>query len=232
MGRRVMLLNGRRLDHLDLIILAIRDVTDQWERDHRQRASMMELQHRVKNILNNVRSLASQTRRFSPDLDHFFEAFTPRLAALSRAQDLLLKSSDDDVDLSDIVQAELEAVGAGHGFTSSVGGPALRLSPRDAQAMTMAVHELATNAGKYGALQAEGGRITVAWRIEHDGGDKLHFHWREHGVRIADTEPSRGLGFDIIERSVPYMLGGTSRLDLHSDGAECRIVFPVPGKGQ
>lgn len=226
-GRRIMLLNGRRLDHLNLIILAIRDITERREHERRQRALMGELQHRVKNVLNNVRSVANQMRRRSTDLDQFFDAFLPRLAALSRAQDLLLTCPEQDIDLGKIVCGELEAVGAERGRTYTVDGPPLGLSPRNAQAFAMAIHELATNAGKYGALKTKGGRISVVWHIEREGAEELRFVWREHGVQIADTTRTRGFGSDVIEKSVPYMLDGTARLDLHHDGAECRITFPL-----
>ncbi|MBM9594651.1 sensor histidine kinase [Roseitranquillus sediminis] len=226
LGRRTMMLNGRRLDHLDLIILAIRDVTERRKHERRQQVFMAELQHRVKNILNNVRALANQTRRRNDTLDGFFDAFMSRVAALGRAQDLLLKSPEDEVELAKIVRVELEAVGAERGVSYTADGPFLCLSPHNAQALAMAVHELATNAGKYGALKS-GGRVAVTWRVERNGGN-VHFHWRETGVEIDELTPIRGFGAEIIKRSVPHMLDGTSEFTLHSDGAECRIVFPLP----
>ena len=226
LGRRIMYLNARRLDHLDLIILAIRDVTEQREHERRQHVFMRELQHRVKNILSNVRSLANQTRRNSTDLGGFFTAFGPRLAALSRAQDLLLKSPDEDVEFAEIVRVELEAVGAERGKTYFADGPILKLPPRDTQAVAMALHELATNAGKYGALKVKGGHIDISWQFDRNG--EFSFHWLEHGASITETHNNRrGFGSDIIEHSVPHMLGGTSEYTLHRDGAECRIVFPL-----
>jgi len=228
-GRRVMLLNGRKLDHLDKIILAIRDITDRRDHERRQQAFMGELQHRIKNLLSNVRSLARQTRRRSSDLDSFLDAFMPRLDALSRAQDLLLKSPDDKGDLADIVRTELDAVGAEEGRTYSAEGPALLLSPRDTQAIAMAIHELATNAGKYGALRGNGGTIRVEWHIDRSARE-IRFRWRELGVRVEAGETGGGFGSEVITKSVPHMLGGTSELDLHADGAECRITFPLPDR--
>lgn len=224
-GRRVMLLNGRRLDHLNLIILAIRDVTERRSQERRQAAFMGELEHRVKNILNNVRSLANQTRRSSTDLDGFFGSFMPRLSSLSRAQELLLQSPDEDVDLVEVVKAELDAVGAEVDRTYVVSGPSVKLSPHDMQAVAMAVHELATNAGKYGALKVDNGRIEVTWSLEQGADEQLRFSWRERGVALSPDEVEPGFGSSVIEKMVPYMLGGASELVLHPDGVECRIDF-------
>ncbi len=226
-GRRIMLLNGRRLDHLDQIILAIRDVTERREHERRQAAFMGELQHRVKNILNNVGALANHLRRRSDNLEQFFEAFAPRLSALARAQQLLLEHPDGNVALSELVRLELDAVGAEAGRSYAASGQPVSLCPRDAQAMAMAVHELATNAGKYGALSVEGGRIDVTWQIEEAEGPQLRFVWRESGLRIDAPSGARGFGSEMLERSVPHMLGGRAELTFHPDGAECRIGFPL-----
>lgn len=231
-GRRAMLLNARRLDHLDLILVAIRDVTERRRGEERQKALVGELQHRVKNILNNVRALAVQTRRGRSDLDTFMDAFLARLAALSRAQDLLVRSPSDPVPLHAIVELELGAVGAEAGRDYSVEGPAVRLVPQTAQAVAMTLHELTTNAVKYGALAQEAGHISISWRRERgEEGERLRLDWRETGVRIEDTEPEKGFGSRIIDQSLPHMLGGRVERRLHAHGAACRIEFPLPGPG-
>jgi two-component sensor histidine kinase/PAS domain-containing protein len=227
-GRRVMLLNGRRLDHLNLIILAILDDTERREHEHRQQAFTAELQHRVKNILSNVSALASQTRRGSPDLDTFFEAYQARLGALARAQELLVRRPLDTVELAALVRSELGAIGAEEGRGYTIDGPEVRLSPRNAQAMAMAVHELTTNAAKYGALHVDGARITIKWRIEGNAERVLQFIWREQGVPIEDVGPHRGFGSRLIEQSLPHMLGGMSELSFGPGGATCRIEFALP----
>ncbi len=169
-GPRIMLLNGRRLDHQNLVLLTIRDITEQRRAEMRQQALMGELQHRVKNILNNVQALALQTRRGNRTLDEFFGAYEARLAALARAQDLLVKSPSDVVALDSIIRFELAAAGASEGANYSSSGPAVHLSPGDAQALSMTVHELTSNAIKYGALQAENGQVEIAWRTEPRNG--------------------------------------------------------------
>src|SRR5690606_11440546 len=221
-GRRIMLLNAARLDHEHLILLAIRDVTAQRRADAQRDALTGELQHRVKNILNNVHSLATQTRQRSRSLDDFMHAFAMRLGALVRTQDLLVRGPLEKVPLVELIRFELDASGGREGSNFTVRGPAVRLSPRDAQAMAMTIHELATNALKYGALASEVGRIEVDWRTEHDDAERhLSLRWREHGVELGGAVPQKGFGARVIEDSLPYMLGGTSRLFFHPDGVEC-----------
>lgn len=229
LGRRTMLLNARRLDHTNLILLAIRDITEQLQHEVRQKALMGELQHRVKNILGKVRSMARQTRRRHRSLDEFIEAFDARLDALARTQDLLLTTPSRAIQLREIVVAELTAGGAELGLHFTVEGPAVALSPRDAQTMGMTIHELTTNAAKYGALKTEKGRIEINWRVDRMGGDqRLNFFWRERGVKVEDVAPARGFGTEVIERSLAYMLGGSARLAFAPDGADYRLEFPLP----
>jgi two-component sensor histidine kinase/PAS domain-containing protein len=228
-GLRTMLLNARRLDHTNLILLAIRDITEQRQHEMHQTALMGELQHRVKNLLGKVRSMARHTRRSYRSLDEFVEAFDARLDALARTQDLLLTAPSGAIQLREIVVAELAAGGAELGLQFTVEGPAIALSPRDAQAMGMTIHELTTNAAKHGALKAEGGRIEVSWRLEGaKDGQFLKFAWREHGVRMEDVAPSRGFGTEVIERNLAYMLGGSAKLTFAPDGADYWLEFPLP----
>ena len=236
-GPRIMLLSARRFEPEHLILLAFRDITQERRAEARQGALMGELQHRIKNILNNVRAIAAQTRHSSPSLEAFAEAFDARLRALARAQDLLVHGPLEKVRLEDLVRFELEAAGANEPADFTLRGPAdftlegpeVRLSPRDAQAMAMTVHELTTNALKYGALSVDGGRIEVAWQSGlRDGRWHLRLRWREHGLALQDRDPRRGFGARVIENSLPYILGGSSKLSFHADGVECVIAFPLP----
>ena len=228
-GRRVMLLNARRLDHIDKIVLAIRDVTEKRAQETRRETLMGELQHRIRNILSNVNVLAGHTARSSADLQEFMDAFATRLQGLARAQDLLAQAPSEPVALLDIVRTELEAVGARDGREFTADGPAVRLPPKDAQPIAMAVHELTTNAAKHGALKAEQGRVEIAWTLETREGERhVVFRWRERDVEIADTKPRKSFGWQVIEEHLPYMLGGTADVALHRDGLACEIVFPLP----
>jgi two-component sensor histidine kinase/PAS domain-containing protein len=228
-GRRIMLLNACRLDHEHLILLAIRDVTEQRRADTQRDALTGELQHRVKNILNNVRAIASHTRRGSRSLEGFMNAFEARLGALARAQDLLVRGPLEKVQLGELIRFELEASGGQEGSSFTLQGPSVRLAPRDAQAMAMTIHELTTNAAKYGALSVDSGHVEVVWRTEQrDAYWHLWLRWRERGLQLQDRAPAKGFGVRVIEDSLPYILGGTSRLTFHPDGVECVIEFPLP----
>lgn len=228
-GHKVMLLNAQRINHHPWILLAIQDITDQKLSQKRQKLLTGELQHRVKNILLNVRALAQQTKRTSHSLEDFSQAFEGRVNALARTQDLLVRSAADTAKLRDLIGFELTALGAEEGHRLTLEGPDIELSSRVAQSMSMTVHELATNALKYGALSSESGAITIYWSQKRTGGKRLvRINWRERGVRIDTGNPRKGFGRELIERSLPYLLGGFSRLTLHPDGAECQIEFANP----
>jgi two-component sensor histidine kinase len=211
-------------------------VTDAKRHERRQDVLVAELQHRVKNILANVQSLARQTRSRSRTLDGFAAAFGGRLDALARTQKLLTRTPESRASLRDIVKGELAAYD-GDGSRAVVRGPDVTLGAAKAQSLQLAVHELVTNAAKYGAFATDEGRLEVAWRIEPDpespecGGQQLRLRWRETGVRIADLAPARGFGSEIIEGSLPYMLGGTAALAFHPDGVECVVAFPLTRRG-
>jgi two-component sensor histidine kinase/PAS domain-containing protein len=227
-GRRIMLLNGRRLDHQNLILLAIRDVTQSRQAEKHQQLLMGELQHRVKNILNNVSALASMTRRRSRDLDQFFQAFSARLDGLARTQDLLVQGPSGSVDVREIVRLELNAVGAQEGVNYLVHGPTVTVSPRVAQPLAMTVHELATNAAKYGALSVPNGQIDLVWRSEQRNEEPhLAFEWRERGVPVENVTPEKGFGSQLIKTTLPHQVGGTVDLRLEPGGAVCEMVIPL-----
>lgn len=227
-GQRTMLLNGRALDHLPRILLAIRDETEKRRREAEQMVMVGELQHRVKNILANVQSLVTATLRRSKSLQQFREAFLERLGSLSRSQDLLLRQSSGRVDLHELVRSELAAHGWEEDGRLAIKGPKVALSRRQTQAFAMLVHELATNAVKYGAFAQPHGRLDITWSIiRGDSKESLSFEWRESGVSIAETPRASGFGSGLIRRSVGHMLGGTSSLDLSPHGAICRVEFAL-----
>jgi two-component sensor histidine kinase/PAS domain-containing protein len=237
-GHRIMLLNARRVDSIQLILLVIEDVTDQRQsaaqQNARQKMLLGELQHRVKNLLTNVRALAQQTLQGASSLDAFADSFDGRLDAMARTQDLLVSGPEDTAQLAEIVRLELEALGAREASTFNLHGPKLELSERASHAMAMTVHELATNAAKYGALsqQAPEGRIDIAWSIDRtEGGTvRFQFNWRESGIVVSPRRSKSGFGTQIIEHSMPYLFGGSSTLSYHADGVECALKVPLPSE--
>ena len=197
-------------------------------REAAERRSVMlgELQHRVRNMLLNVRSLAKRTIKSSSSLEEFSIAFEARLLALARTQELLTRESVLSVRLEDTLREELKAHGADGGRVR-LSGPEVRLLPKVAQALGMAFHELATNASKYGALAYEDARLSVNWRTnDAEGSEEVLIVWRESGVPIAEKPTRRGFGSETIERSLPFMLGGEAHVEYHGDGVECTIRFP------
>jgi two-component sensor histidine kinase len=218
-------------NYANLIAAAIERLQIEAElRDAADRASFLlgELQHRVKNMLLNVRALARRTARSSSDIAAFADAFDARLLALARTQDLFTSGSNATVRLDDTLRQELQAHGAESGIRVRLSGPDVRLPPETAQALGMVFHELATNASKHGALRYDKAKLAVSWQtVRGEQGDELLFVWRESGVPINSPPARRGFGTEAIERSLPHMLGGDSRLEFHSDGVECTIQFPL-----
>ena len=203
-------------------------------KDAADRSSILlgELQHRVRNMLLNVQTLARRTAKTSASLTEFAESFDARLMALARTQELLTQGSAVSVRLEDTLRQELKAHGADHGSRVLLAGPDLRLSPKVAQALGMAFHELATNASKYGALRHDGARLKVTWRMVPGDQDRdVAIVWQEVGVPLGTPPTRRGFGAETIERSLPYMLGGEARVQYHPDGVECTIRFPMAGNG-
>ncbi|WP_207477903.1 sensor histidine kinase [Arenibaculum pallidiluteum] len=206
----------------------VQDVSARREAEERQRLLVAELNHRVKNTLATVRSLARQTLRGAPSLPAFSETFEARLRALSETHALLTQGNWDGASLHRLCEQELAPYGSGPDERWTLDGPAVQLSPRAALTMGMALHELATNAAKYGALSAAGGHVSVTWRRERRRtGDWLHLEWVERGGPPTAPPPARGFGTHLIERSVTHELGGSAQLDFAGPGLRCRIAFPL-----
>lgn len=195
----------------------------------RQGVLLAELQHRTRNLLSVVQALARQTLRSSKTVREFAVEFENRLSALSRVQGLLARSDYRSVDLGSIVTAELAAHGADGGAKAVVEGPPVQLPPTSAQALALALHELATNAVKYGALGQPEGRLRVKWWIEDAAARHVQLDWQESGVRMPEGGvPGRyGFGRELIERALPYQLDARTRLEFGEDGVRCSIAAPI-----
>jgi two-component system CheB/CheR fusion protein len=208
----------------------LRDISERKRAEERQGLLMAELQHRVKNILAVVRSITARTLEASAGLDDFAAHFDGRLSALARAQGALARQAGAELDLEEIVHEELLTHAAREGEQVTIAGPPVRLNQLAAETFALVVHELATNAVKYGALAAAAGRISVTWRVTGEGPDaKLFFVWRETGVAVMNTRPTRtGFGRDLIERGLPYDLpGAATALTFAPGGLQCVIELPM-----
>lgn len=210
------------------------DIHDMRSLRDRQEVLLAELQHRTRNLLAVVRSIARQTLRASASLEEFDAEFGERLAALGRVQSLLARTDHHALDLGTLVEAELAAHTDGRRDTDKVlmEGPPAVVSAGAAQALTLALHELATNAVKHGALGQESGRLSVKWHTEEADERRIVLEWRESGVAMPSGEFKRkGYGTDLIERALPYQLKATTRLQFGPDGVCCHISVPVAANG-
>jgi two-component sensor histidine kinase len=171
-----------------------------------------------------------QTRRTARDLDAFTRAFQGRLLALNRAHELLTREIGTGVLLRDLVAESIAAYEAKPSARFSLDGPSIRLGSEISVTLAMALHELATNALKYGALSNGDGRVDVRWRVEGDATDsqQMRMEWTERGGPAVTPPTRRGFGSDLIERGLARQFGGSAILDFRSTGLHCRISAPLP----
>jgi len=208
------------------------DIDDLRGLQSRQTVLMAELQHRTRNLLSVVQAVANQTIRSSSSLEKFGTQFASRLRALSRVQSLLATVEDQVIDLHELVAAELAAHSDSELISSKikVRGPPVPLPPNSAQALGLALHELATNAVKYGALAQPTGRLEVTWELKvKERIAEISLEWRESGVSMppAESPKRKGYGSELIERALPYQLSAKTRLEFGPDGVHCAILVPV-----
>ncbi|GEP09159.1 sensor histidine kinase [Methylobacterium gnaphalii] len=194
-----------------------------------QRLLIDELNHRVKNTLATVQSIAMQTLRNADNTAQANEALEQRLLALSRAHDVLTRENWDGADLHDVVTQAIAPFRDRDGHRFRVEGPDVRLNPRMSLAIAMALQELATNAVKYGALSNPVGFVTITWSSERKHGLDAHlsFLWQEQDGPPVVAPQRRGFGSRLIERSLARDLDGTVEIAFEQTGVVCRIEAPL-----
>jgi PAS domain S-box-containing protein len=195
------------------------DIHERKVAEEHQRLLINELNHRVKNTLASVQAIAFQTLRGEVPLAEARARFEARLMALSAAHNLLTEENWVGASLERVVKDATEHL-AGDAGRFDVEGAPLRLAPRAALALAMALHELGTNAAKYGALAAEGGRVSIAWTAD---GERLRLEWRERGGPPVAEPTRRGFGSRLIERGLEADLGGAAALHFEPAGLRCEI---------
>ena len=207
------------------VVMTFTDITERKKTEQHQRLLLAELNHRVKNMLATVQAIATQTIRGSGTLESFADNFRGRLMALAGAHDLLTESSWRGAHLRDVVQAGLRPYLAGNRIEAS--GAELPVTPKAALALSLILHELATNAAKYGALSVPSGSIRLGWRIEGAGAERIvRVRWREAGGPEVAPPDHTGFGLTLIERSVAHELDGEARVDFAPDGVCCELLLP------
>ncbi|MCB8820903.1 PAS domain S-box protein [Microvirga rosea] len=190
---------------------------------------LAELQHRVRNTLAVMRSITRRTATTSETVEDYAMHLEGRVEAFARTQAMATRAPDAGVDLEEFVRDELLAAAVDENEKARIDGPPVRLRGKAADSIGLAIHELATNAIKYGALSKDGGRIDVTWGIRGAEGDRrLRLEWRESGVRIASAGPRRrGFGSELIERTLRYELDAETELEFAPGGVRCVIEVPV-----
>jgi PAS domain S-box-containing protein len=206
------------------------DITERKRAEDRQKLLLDELNHRVKNTLATVQSIAMQTRRNATGPQDFNDAFDARLAALANAHDLLTRTSWQGVSLSDMVKLTLQPYANNE---IEVAGPAVLMGPNAAVTLNMAFHELATNAAKYGALSREGGSVDVNWSVDRNAQPPaICVEWSEARGPLVQPPVRRGFGSRVLEQGIARELGGAVSLDYRPAGLKCRMTIPLSHKIQ
>jgi two-component sensor histidine kinase len=208
------------------------DITARRAAEEHQRLLLHELNHRVKNTLTTVQSLALQTGRSAADPATFNDLFLARIYALAGAHELLTEASWEGASLAEVIQRTMRHhVPAGQDGRLRCGGPTIRLGPNAAVTLNMAVHELATNAVKYGALSTPAGRVEVEWRIDlTQKRPILHIEWREIAGPPVVEPARRGFGSRLIERGLAREMDGDCRLIFDPEGLTCHLRLPLSSK--
>jgi two-component sensor histidine kinase len=232
-----------------LQVLTLQEVADRtWEAAERMRTEMAlrasegrlrtlvsELQHRTHNLISVITLIASRTFRAHPDPEEFKSSFGDSLRALSRAQRLLSKIEEGKrVTFDELLRSEFAALPSWEGDVGRVtfdGPSGIRLRSSTVQTLQLAVHELARNAVKHGALSSTTGKLFIRWRLSQDRDQRcwIEVDWRESGVQTcpASSPLKKGLGCELIEKALPYQLEARTSLEFTGDGVHCTIAFPV-----
>lgn len=219
-----------------LLMLVVRMLTQQATEDEaalrwfEEQASIRnsltrELNHRVKNTLANVLSIIALTRRRAKNLDEFVTGLDGRIRALSATHDLLTQSDWGTTQIRAVVDAELAPYRQTDEHRISIEGPDISLAPNDALSLGLAIHELATNAAKYGALTRSGGGVSIHWELTASG--RVRLEWKERGGPPVKASRGRGFGTDLIEKIVANELDSPVQLDFNPEGVSCVLTIPV-----
>jgi PAS domain S-box-containing protein len=203
------------------------DITGRKHAEERQDLLIAELDHRVKNVLARVAVVAMQTREGSTSMSEFVKALDGRIQSMAAAHSLLSQSRWHGVGLADLVRDQLAPYATD--ANAKISGPNIMLSAAATQAVAMVLHELVTNAAKYGALSKPGGKVSIDWDKPSDGssGALLTIEWREFGGPPVAAQASSGFGTSLIRDLIPHELGGTIDLVFIGDGVRCKIGVPL-----
>ncbi len=213
-----------RVSLLQVVLRRIETAARERAKAHdRDKLLMAELDHRVKNTLANIQALVTQSSRSAESVTAFVEGLDKRIHSMAKAHSLLTQSRWEGVSVEGLLREELDVYGAASGVVSLAGDDAV-LTPKSALALSLALHELATNASKYGAFSVPGGSVAVRWHVRDDLG--LGLSWTEAGGPRVVPPTRRGFGSSLIERALTLETGGRATIDYRPGGVVCDIVLP------
>jgi len=207
-------------------VVTLTDITMRKRAEDQQTMLVAELNHRVKNILAIVQSVAGQTMRASSSLSSFSGSFSGRINALALAHDVLTRTRWIGIGLNELLTAVLEPY-RGTQTRVTLQGPPVLLPAQAVMPLSMAMHELATNASKYGALSAPQGAVTIDWTVREDGAPRVDLTWIEHGGPRVEPPGASGFGTKLIDRVVGYDLDGKVNLSFEQGGLCAVLSFPL-----
>jgi PAS domain S-box-containing protein len=204
------------------------DVTERKEGEAHLRLLLRELTHRSKNLLAVIQAMARQTARHTGSVETFLTQFGARLQALAASHDLLIRESWYGASLGELVRSQLGVYLDGMAAQVSIEGPAIAIKPEAAQNLGLALHELAVNAAKFGALSVPAGRVAITWnRVENVDGSAVELDWREKLGPKVKARRRKGFGSMVIERNLARALDARVELEFDPDGLHCHIVIPA-----
>jgi PAS domain S-box-containing protein len=205
----------------------IEDITEQKRGEQHLKLVMHELNHRVKNSLAVVQSMASQTVRASTSLADFEASLIGRIRALADTHTLLIESDWRFADMRKVIREAVRPYREAGGENVDIAGPELALTPSASLALSMVLHELTTNAVKYGSLSAPGGRVTIRWQVAgEESGSELLLRWAESGGPKVVKPVRAGFGSQLIDFTIKHEFGGTATIDYPETGVICEISIP------
>lgn len=203
-----------------------RDISDRKRAEHLRDLLVHELNHRVKNILAIVQAMANQTFRDSRDTQEALRVFQGRLGALAAAHDLLVREDWEDVPLESLIRNVLEALGQGGRI--EISGPSFVVGSRTATTLAIALHELCTNAMKYGSLSTPEGTVSLEWDFSDQAGGAMILSWQERGGPPISRPTHRGFGMLMLESALSQELGSDVALNFGRSGLICTMPIPLP----
>lgn len=204
------------------------DITERKESEAHLRLLMRELTHRSKNLLAVIQAMARQTAKHAGNVERFLQRFSERLQALARSHDLLVQESWHGASLDDLVRSQLGHYLDRKNSQVSIEGEDVQFKPEAAQSLGLALHELATNAAKYGALSRVRGRVHIAWkRLPREQGSAIELQWTESKGPKVSGPKRRGFGSMVIEHNLARAIEAEVSLTFDPDGLKCRMIVPA-----